>query len=117
TAAGAAVCAYVEAVGLRVIGGYDVADQHAREHPDMLLKVIRAAVIGDEPARRAVADQGVAQLRARVPQEHRQAFDALLAEAQYTYRIRDERIFHGDALATGLARRAILAAGDRLVSD
>jgi len=117
TAAGAAVRAYVEAVGLRVIGGYDVADQHAREHPDMLLKVIRAAVIGDEPARRAVADQGVAQLRARVPQEHRQAFDALLAEAQYTYRIRDERIFHGDALATGLARRAILAAGDRLVSD
>lgn len=117
TAAGAAARAYVDAVGLRVIGGYDVADRHAREHPEMLLKVIRAAVIGDEPTRRAVADQGVAQLRARVPEEHRKSFDALLAEAQYTYRIRDERIFYGDAMATGLARRAILAAGARLAAE
>jgi pyruvate,water dikinase len=52
-----------------------------------------------------------------VPAEHRAQFDALLAEAQFTYRIRDERVFHGDALATGLARRAILAAGERLRAE
>ena len=117
TSAGAAVRAYVDAVGLMVIGGYDVAERHAREHPEMLLKIIRAAVMGDESTRRATAEHGLEQLRARVPAGHRADFDALLAEAQASYRIRDERIFHGDALATGLARRAVLAAGDRLVRD
>jgi len=117
TPAGSATRAYVDAVGLNVIGGYDVADRHAREHPEMLLKVIRAAVIGDESGRRAAAEQEVERVRARVPAQHRSTFDALLKEASDTYRIRDERIFHGDAMATGLARRAILAAGDRLVSE
>jgi len=117
TPAGSATRAYVDAVGLTVIGGYDVADRHAREHPELLLKVIRAAVIGDESGRRAAAEQGFEQVRARVPAQHRHTFDALLKEARATYRIRDERIFHGDAMATGLARRAILAAGERLVSD
>ena len=117
TPAGSATRAYVDAVGLNVIGGYDVADRHAREHPEMLLKVIRAAVIGDESGRRAAAEQEVEGVRARVPAQHRSTFDALLKEARDTYRIRDERIFHGDAMATGLARRAILAAGDRLVSE
>jgi len=117
TAAGAATRAYVDAVGMMVVGGYDVADRHAHEHPDMLLKVIRAAVMGDEPSRLATAEQALERVRARVPAQHRQAFDALLAEATSTYRIRDERIFHGDAIATGLARRAILGAGDRLKGE
>jgi pyruvate,water dikinase len=117
TAAGAAVRAYLDVVGLRVMGGYDVADRHAREHPDMLVKIIRAAVTGDEVSRQSAAQEGVEGIRARVPAEHREAFDALLSEAQRTYRIRDERVFHGDALATGLARRAILAAGDRLRAE
>jgi phosphohistidine swiveling domain-containing protein len=117
TSAGAATRAYVDAVGMMVVGGYDVADRHAHEHPDMLLKVIRAAVMGDDPTRLATAEQALSKVRTRVPAEHRSAFDALLAEATSTYRIRDERIFHGDAVATGLARRAILAAGDRLKSE
>lgn len=117
TAAGAATRAYVDAVGLTVIGGYDVADRHAREHPEMLLKVIRATVMNDESQRRAVAEQGIEHVRARVPAQHRDTFDALITEARDTYRVRDERIFHGDARATGLARRAILAAGERLVTE
>jgi rifampicin phosphotransferase len=114
TAAGTATRAYVDAVGLRVLGGYDVADRHAREHPELLVKIIRTTVTGDDSSRRAAAEQGLEQLRSRVPAEHRVQFDALLAEAQLTYRIRDERVFYGDAFATGLARRAILAAGERL---
>jgi pyruvate,water dikinase len=114
TAAGAATRAYVDTVGLRVLGGYDVADRHAREHPDMLVKIIRAAVMSDEASRKAAAEEGIERLREKVPAEHRAEFDALLAEAQFTYRIRDERVFYGDAFATGIARRAILAAGERL---
>jgi len=117
TAAGAAARAYVDAVGMMVVGGYDVADRHAREHPDMLLKVIRVAVMGDDPSRLATAEQALERVRAKVPAEHRKAFDALLAETMHTYRVRDERIFHGDAVATGIARRAVLTAGDRLKSE
>jgi pyruvate,water dikinase len=117
TAAGAATRAYVETVGLRVLGGYDVADRHAREHPEMLVKVIRAAVMGDESSSVAAAEQGLDRIRGKVPADKRGEFDALLAEAQLTYRVRDERVFHGDAMATGLARRAILAAGERLQAE
>jgi pyruvate,water dikinase len=63
-----------------------------------------------------VAEQALALVRARVPAAHRAQFEGLLAEAQLTYRIRDERVFHGDALAIGVARRAILAAGERLAA-
>jgi rifampicin phosphotransferase len=117
TRVGAATREYVDVVGLRVMGGYDVADRHAREHPEMLIKIIRAAVTGDESSRRVAAEQDVERLREKVPAQHRAAFDELLGEAQLTYRIRDERVFHGDALATGLARRAILAAGTRLHAE
>jgi rifampicin phosphotransferase len=54
------------------------------------------------------------EVHTKVPPEHRAEFDALLSEARLTYRIRDERNFYSDALALGLARRAILEAGRRL---
>ena len=113
-AVGAAARAYIGVVGLRVLGGYDVADRHAIEHPELIAKILRTAVTSDETARQAEAEQAVARVRDRVPAPHRAEFDALLAEARHTYRIRDERVFHGDALAMGLMRRAILAAGRRL---
>ena len=115
-ASGAAARAWLDIVGLRVLGGYDVADPHAREHPALLVKIIRASITGEETARRAGAEQAFATVRERVPAEHRARFEELLGEAQHTYRVRDERIFHGDALAVGIARRAILAAGQRLVA-
>ncbi len=37
-AVGAAARAYVDVVGLRILGGYDVADPHTREHPEMIMK-------------------------------------------------------------------------------
>jgi pyruvate,water dikinase len=115
-AVGAAARAYVDVVGLRVLGGYDVADRHAREHPDLIVNIIRSAVTADETTRRAAAEQGLARIRERVPAAHREQFEDLLREAQHTYRIRDERVFHGDAMAAGIARRAILAAGARLTA-
>jgi pyruvate,water dikinase len=114
---GAATRAFMDVVGLRILGGYDVADRHAREHPEMVLKVIRAAVSGADVARRAAADQSLGRIRERVPEAHRARFDELLKEARYVYRVRDERGFYGDLIAAGLARRAILAAGERLVTQ
>jgi pyruvate,water dikinase len=82
----------------------------------LLVKIIRTAVTGDS-SRRAVAEQGLERLRSRVPADRRDQFEALLAEAQLTYRVRDERVFYGDAFGTGLARRAILAGGERLRAE
>jgi len=115
TGVGAAMRDYLDVVGLRVMGGYDVADRHGREHPDLLVSIIRTAVTSDGDAgRQAAADEAIHAVRARVPEAHRAEFDALLQEAQLTYRVRDERNFCCDSIGTGLARRAILAAGERL---
>jgi pyruvate,water dikinase len=111
---GPAVRAYLDVVGLRIIGGYDVADSQTRELPDMLVKIMRAAVTTDEIARQAQAEQAIASLRERVPIDHRAEFDALLGDARLTYGLRDERVFYGDGLGMGILRRAILAAGERL---
>jgi len=116
TPAADALRVYLDAIGLRIVGGYDPADGYAREHPDLLVKILRASVTTDDAARHAQAEQAIARVRERVPAEHRGQFDELLAEAQLAYGIRDERIFYGDALGMGVARRAILGVGDRLVA-
>jgi len=107
---------YLDTVGWRVMGGYDVADRHGREHPELLVKIIRAAVSKGKSAAVSGAGAAIAALKARVPAQHHAQFDALLAEAQLTYRVRDERNFCGDAIGVGLARRAILAVGERLTA-
>ena len=42
--------------------------------------------------------------------------DELLAEARHNYRLRDERGVYSDIWASGLMRRAALAAGRRLAA-
>ena len=110
-----ALRAYLDVVGFRVIGGYDVSDRHVREHPELLVKIIRTAAGGDdETRRRAAADEAIRRLREKVAAEHRAEFDTLLEESRLVYRLRDERVFHGDAVGVGILRRAVLAAGARL---
>jgi phosphohistidine swiveling domain-containing protein len=111
---GAAMRTYMSVVGLRVLGGYDVADPHGREHPELIVKIIRSAVTADTASRQAAAEDALQKIRARVPEAHRTQFENLLREAQDTYRMRDERGFHTDTLAIGVARRAVLGAGERL---
>lgn len=118
TAVGAAMKTYLDTVGLRVLGGYDVADRHVSEHPELLVTIIRTAVTrAADPGAAAAAEQAVAAMRARVPDAHRAEFDALFEEAVLTYRVRDERNFCSDAISTGVLRRALLAAGRRLRAD
>jgi rifampicin phosphotransferase len=113
-AVGEAMRAYMAVVGLRLLGGYDIADRHGHEHPELIVKIIRSAVTSDPASRQAAADDALQNIRSRVPAAHREQFDDLLGEAQMTYRMRDERGFHTDTLAVGVGRRAVLAAGERL---
>jgi rifampicin phosphotransferase len=113
--AGAAASAYLDLVGYRLLDGFDISGRFALEMPDALLRAIRVAVATSRPADDGI-DQRIEDVRAKVPEEHRAEFDDLLAEARLTYRIRDERGVFSDIWASGIMRRAVLAAGRRAAS-
>ena len=114
---GPALEAYLAVVGWRILGAYDISEAHALQHPELLIRIIRAAVTEDETSRRAQAADRLAAIRERVPPQHHAQFEALLEEARFIYRLRDERNFYSDAIGAGLMRRAILEAGARLARD
>ncbi|HEX5614037.1 MAG TPA: PEP-utilizing enzyme [Acidimicrobiia bacterium] len=110
---GPAVAAYLDLVGCRLLDGFDIAGRYALELPDVLLRSIRSAVDGAGNDT-ADVDARIAGIRAQVPDEHRAEFDELLGEARLMYRLRDERGVFSDIWASGIMRRAALAAGRRL---
>lgn len=113
--AGAAMTAYLGFVGNRPLDGFDISEPAALEMPDSLVRAIRVALTsrsqGDQNGEAALTS-----IRDRVPAGHRAEFDELLGEARLTYRLRDERGVYSDIWASGLMRRAALAAGRRAVS-
>jgi phosphohistidine swiveling domain-containing protein len=113
--AGRAADAYLGLVGNRLVHGFDISNPYALELPASLLQAIRVAVGGEGLAQSDV-DERVTAVRNKVPEEHRSEFDELLEEARHTYRIRDERGVFSDIWASGIMRRAALAAGRRLVN-
>lgn len=110
--AGAEVTAYLDGVRYRSVG-YDVGDLLAGEMPEILLEALRAAVAGTSAAPGSEADLDA--IRSMLPPEHRDDFEDRLTEAKLVNRLRDERAVYSDGWATGLARRALLEAGNRLV--
>jgi pyruvate,water dikinase len=106
---------YLDAAGTRVATGYDVADLTLAEMPELLVENIRAAVTGKGATTHNDVAEREAAVRERVPAQHRQQFDELLAEARFVYRVRDERVYANDAWTSGIVRRALLEAGKRLV--
>jgi pyruvate,water dikinase len=112
---GAAVAGYLDLVGNRLLDGFDIAEPRAIEMPAALLKSMRITVAGRD-TRGDDVEVLVARVRDRVPAEHREFFDELLGEARLTYRLRDERGIYSDIWASGLMRRAALAAGRRAAS-
>jgi phosphohistidine swiveling domain-containing protein len=114
-AVGEAMRAYLDVVGYRTLG-YDVSSKSAIEMPSMLIGAIRAALAADRAADSG-GDARVAKLRADVPKEHQTQFDALLEEARFINRLRDERGHYSDGWATGIARRALLEVGRRLLKQ
>lgn len=111
-ALGAAVRAYLDVVGLRLAGGYDVCDLCAIEMPEMLLGTFWAA---REATARGGGEAAVAKVRDAVPAAHRAAFDEMLEDARRINRLRDERGVFNDVWGSGIARMALLEAGRRLV--
>jgi phosphohistidine swiveling domain-containing protein len=112
SATGRALNDYLDFVGYRLLDGFDISNHCALELPDVLLRSIRTAI--DETAAASDLDRQVADVRSHVPEEHREEFEALLDEARVGYSVRDERGVYGDIWASGLMRRAALAAGRRL---
>jgi rifampicin phosphotransferase len=110
---GKAVSGYLDLVGYRLLDGFDISGRYALELPDALLRAIRTSV---QKRGGPTADAGVriADIREQVPGQHVAQFDELLGEARLMYRIRDERGVFSDIWASGIARRAVLAAGRRL---
>ncbi len=116
-AVGEATRAYLDAIGMRLAGGYDIADPCATELPDMMLGTIWAAAdaVGEDTSDDWAEAAG--RVRAAVPEEHRGRFDELLGEARKMNRIRDERGLYNDNWGTGIARTAIMEAGRRLAES
>ena len=104
---------YLDLVGYRLLDGFDISEPTALELPDVLLRAMRIAAEGKSPDDAGV-DERIADIRGKVPEEHRAEFDELLGEARLMYRLRDERGVYSDIWASGLMRRAALAAGRRL---
>jgi pyruvate,water dikinase len=109
--AGAAVSAYLDLVGNRLLDGFDISEPSALELPDVLLRAIRTAVAAG--AEESDVDAQIADVRSKVPVEHQAEFDELLREARLLYRLRDERGVYSDIWASGIMRRAALAGGRR----
>jgi rifampicin phosphotransferase len=111
--AGEAVSGYLDLVGYRLLDGFDISEPYALAMPDALVRAIRIAVAGRD-LEGADVETAVAVIRRKVPEQHRDEFDELLGEARLTYRLRDERGVFSDIWASGLMRRAVLAAGRRV---
>jgi pyruvate,water dikinase len=110
---GAATSEYLDLVGCRLLDGFDISGRYALELPDALVRAIRSSVDGAGNDA-ADVDTRIADIRLQVPDEHRAQFDDLLGEARLMYRLRDERGVFSDIWASGIMRRAVLAAGQRL---
>jgi phosphohistidine swiveling domain-containing protein len=112
---GDAASAYLDLVGYRPLDGFDISEAGALELPDALVRAIRGAVDKREDAGGLVEDR-IADVRGSVPEAHRAEFDEWLAEARLTHHLRDERGIYSDIWASGLMRRAALAAGRRVAA-
>ena len=112
---GEAVSGYLDLVGYRLLDGFDISEPTALELPDVLLRAMRIAAEGKSTDDAGVEER-IADIRGKVPEEHRAEFDELLGEARLMYRLRDERGVYSDIWASGLMRRAALAAGRRLAA-
>lgn len=110
---GTAMSQYLDLVGCRLLDGFDISGRYALELPDALLRSIRLSVDGARGETDDV-DAHIAGIRSQVPDSHRAEFDELLGEARLMYRLRDERGVFSDIWASGIMRRAVLAAGHRL---
>ncbi len=111
------VDAYVRSTGFRLTDGFDVTNPTVGERPELILGKFASALSADPHQATARADAFAADVRSEVPDEQKQAFDELLAEARLVYRLRDERGIYSDMSAIGLLRLALLEVGLRAEAE
>ena len=107
---------YLNEYGFRLVTGYDFCDLTLRELPQVLLSSIAAQRDGHTIPQDTTAEAAAARLRNRVPADARAEYDSLLEEACVAYGLQDENVGITMLWPGGLMRRALLAAGERLVS-
>ncbi len=108
----------VSLIAYRPVNGEDVGDTCAFELPTLVLagissRIHRPASDADEAAALAELESS---MRADAEPSSRAQFDAVLEEARLTYRLREEKAMYADLWSYGVARRALLAGGERLVA-
>ena len=113
---GAAASGYLDLVGYRLLDGFDISGRYALELPDALVRALQSFVASGGARDDSDVDDHIAGIRAQVPEQHHEEFDELLGEARLMYRLRDERGVFSDIWASGIMRRAALAAGRRLAA-
>jgi rifampicin phosphotransferase len=112
-----ALDAYLTDYGDRLVTGYDLCDLTLRELPQVLLGSLAATVDGQATTQVSTQDEEVAaQLRSHVPASARSEYDARLSEACLAFGLQEENVGMTMYWPAGLLRRAILAAGERLVA-
>src|SRR5204863_7199824 len=82
----------------------------------LLLEQLQDSIAHAEGRSAPVNAAAVTQLRDRIPAAHRAAFDALVEEARHVSALRDERVLYNDSWASGVLRRAVPHAGQRLAA-
>jgi len=107
----AALTAYLAEHGDDLLG-FDLDEPTLREMPDLLLAALQARLTTAPAGAAAVPPDPI---RARVPVEHRAEYDQLLDDARLLYGLRDDDVSWTEMRPWGLLRRALLAAGRRLV--
>ncbi|WP_210547242.1 PEP-utilizing enzyme [Rhodoferax sp. PAMC 29310] len=109
--------AYLDLVEVRCFG-YDLCAKSLGEMPELIVRTIQSAVKGEGATSNdaRLTQDRISTLRNAVPAEHQASFDALLEEAVFINRLRDERGHYSDGWAVGIARRALGEAGRRLVA-
>lgn len=111
---GIAARTYLEMTARRLVTGYDVVDLTAIEMPGLIVRTLKAQLAGiageaaDQRAARA------AEVRDKVPAQHRAMYDELLAAALAVSNLREERALVCDFWAFGIARGALQELGRRL---
>jgi hypothetical protein len=86
----AALDAYLDEHGQRVVTGFDLPDRTALELPEVLLESITARLNVADRRLPADPNEVTARLRARVPSAIRPGFDEALEEARAAYGLHDQ---------------------------
>ena len=111
--AAAALEEYLVEYGHRNVSGFDLDGKSIAEMPGALAASIAARLNRPVVPQPETTDW----LRPRVPDEHRAAYDALKAEAEVLYGLRDSDVGPAGEWPLGLLRRALLVAGELLAEE